>query len=80
MRMEYFAHGTEPAKSCDCHVKYLICEKSEKLATEDCPKGDTQERVYLMKEEDTYTDDSRYLLTKEMAGSRCDVHGTKKAE
>lgn len=80
VRKEYFAHGTEPLQKCDCHVRYYVCKVSEKLAVEACPKEKISERVYLKKGDDTYTDDSRYILTQEMAGSRCDVHGKSEEE
>lgn len=74
MRKEYFAHGTEPVQKCDCHVKYRVCQVSGKLAVEGCPKEKISEEVYLKKEGDNYTDDSRYTVTDEIAGSYCDIH------
>lgn len=42
-RTEYFADGTAPTESCDCHVK--ICTVSDRLANDYCPTADTS--VYL---------------------------------
>jgi penicillin-binding protein 1A len=71
---EYFVSGTQPLKSCTCHVKYRICTKSEKPATEYCPEKEVEERVYLIKEEESETADSRYTFSKKKSKSRCKEH------
>ena len=74
-RKEYFARGSEPQKSCDCHVKYYICKESGKPSNENCPKEQVESRVFLIKEETQETEDTPYILPRTIAGSSCDVHG-----
>jgi penicillin-binding protein 1A len=74
LEQEYFVSGTQPVKSCTCHVKYRICKISGKPATESCPEKDVEERVYLVKEETSKTRDSRYILSAKTAKKRCDKH------
>ena len=66
VRREYFVSGTQPTENCDCHVKYRVCKKSGKLATEKCPKSQVEERVYLIKEEQGTTKDTPYVLTPKL--------------
>lgn len=46
-REEYFAPGTIPTETCDCHVKVRICTESGQTAGEYCPH--VEEKVYLVK-------------------------------
>ena len=39
---EYFVKGTEPKKSCTCHVTAEICKKTHKLATDKCLEKETK--------------------------------------
>lgn len=73
-RMEYFVRGTEPKKSCDCHVKYYICKESGKPINENCPKKDIESKVFLMKEEMQDTKDTSYVVSKDFSENTCDVH------
>lgn len=52
-KTEYFAKGTVPLQTCDCHEKVTICTESGCRATEYCPH--TKEVVYLIKEESETT-------------------------
>lgn len=74
VRREYFVSGTQPTENCDCHVKYRVCKKSGKLATEKCPKSQVEERVYLIKEEQGTTKDTPYVLTPKLRSSQCNIH------
>ena len=74
VRREYFVNGSQPVQNCDCHVKYRICKKSGKLATEKCPEDQVEEKVYLIKEETGKTKDSPYVMSKKMRNSRCSLH------
>ncbi len=72
---EYFVKGTVPTKTCDCHVEVEICEESELLATEFCPKKET--KVFITRPNaDTDTAwksaaDAKYMLTIK---DECKIH------
>lgn len=68
-QMEYFAVGTEPTKSCDCHVTITVCEGSGLKANSFCPKS-TQ--TYL-KEAVEGTEECGYVLP-ENAEKTCTEH------
>lgn len=53
VKTEYFAKGTVPLQTCDCHEKVTICTETGCRATEYCPH--TKEVVYLIKEESETT-------------------------
>ena len=74
MRREYFLNGTQPVQNCDCHVRYRVCKKSGRLATEKCPEKQVEERVYLIKEETGKTKDSPYVLSSKLKNSKCSLH------
>lgn len=88
MRKEYFAVGTVPSESCDVHVKLKICKKSQRVASEFCPKEDVEEVVYLIKNESITqtdakgkevvrnyrTDDTPNVIPKDIKDSVCNVH------
>ena len=76
VQREYFVNGTQPVQACNCHVKYRICKKSGRLATEKCPEDQVQERVYLMKEEKGKTKDSPYVMSSKLRNSKCNKHGS----
>ena len=42
---EYFIAGTQPTKTCECHVKVEICDDTELLANENCPHK--TEKVFI---------------------------------
>ena len=42
----YFANGTQPTETCDCHTKLKICTLSGKVAGPNCPASSVQEVVY----------------------------------
>ena len=58
-KVEYFAKGTQPTEYCDIHVKAAVCETSNDLATEYCPK--VKEGVFLVKTETGKTADTPYI-------------------
>lgn len=71
-RTEYFANGTVPTEFCDCHVAVKICKDSGKRATEYCPE--TEDKVFLIKEETSKTDDTPYILPKDIDKDLCPLH------
>lgn len=73
-RTEYFAAGTVPTDFCDCHVAVKVCKDSGKKATEYCP--DTEDKVFLIKEETSKTDDTPNILPKDMDKDLCPLHKT----
>ena len=62
---EYFAKGTAPKKTCDCHVQVEICKKSNKLAGEFCTEKEM--KVFLTDSKDK--DDSKYKVPTD----KCDI-------
>lgn len=74
LKQEYFVSGTQPDTICTCHVKYRICQVSKKTATEKCPQKEVEEIVYLVKEEEVTTKDSRYVFSRKQAKASCDKH------
>lgn len=71
---EYFVRGTQPKENCNCHIKYTLCKTSGKLATDNCPMEDVQEKVFLMKKETGDTKDTPYVLPEDLPGLICDKH------
>lgn len=63
VRTEYFAKGTQPKDKCDVHEKVIICKETKKIANEFCP--DTEEAVYLIKDETSATKDAPYIKPTE---------------
>ncbi len=74
VRREYFVNGTQPVENCTCHVKYRICKESGKPATDKCPRDQVEEKVYLMKEEESGTKDSPNIMTDQMRKEKCNKH------
>lgn len=73
-KKEYFVRGSEPDKSCDCHVKYFICKDSGMPAREACPKKRVVSRVFLLKEETQDTEDTPYILPQDFRQKSCTKH------
>ncbi len=64
IKTEYFARGTQPKESCDCHVKYTFSNSTGHMA-ETGASASTNDKVYLNKDESTYkaqTKDTPYLI------------------
>ena len=64
IKTEYFARGTQPKESCDCHVKYTFSNSTGHMA-ETGASTSTNDKVYLNKDESTYkaqTKDTPYLI------------------
>lgn len=64
IKTEYFARGTQPKESCDCHVKYTFSNSTGHMA-ETGAFASTNDKVYLNKDESTYkaqTKDTPYLI------------------
>ncbi len=57
-KTEYFAEGTEPAVSCDCHVTVSVCNETGLAANSYCPQT---EKTYL-KEAPEGTVDCEFVL------------------
>lgn len=64
---EYFAKGTVPTKSCDCHVEAEICTVSGKLANENCKTKEN--KIFITTETKSDKDDDKYVLPEE----KCDT-------
>lgn len=75
VRREYFAAGTQPVKNCTCHVRYLFCEDSKALASEQCPDEKTYSKVLLEKKETTETEDTPYTVAENVTKELCRIHG-----
>ncbi len=73
-RIEYFAKGTVPTQTCTVHTKVSICKESGHFATPYCPLDSLEERVYLIKEETSPTDDTPYILPKGDLATPCPIH------
>ena len=68
---EYFVKGTEPKKTCTCHVKAEICEDTKKIASEHCPKK--KELVFITRNGSKNwksAGDSKYMLPEK----ECNKH------
>lgn len=64
IKTEYFASGTQPKESCDCHVKYTFSDSTGHVA-ETGASASTNDKVYLNKDEAAYkaqTKDTPYLI------------------
>ena len=64
IKTEYFARGTQPKESCDCHVKYTFSNSTGNMA-ETGASASTNDKVYLNKDESNYkaqTKDTPYLI------------------
>lgn len=72
VRTEYFASGTVPTEKCDVHIKLTICKDSGLRATEFCPN--TEEKVYLLKEETSQTKDTPYIMPAGLDQHYCTEH------
>ena len=61
---EYFVKGTEPKKSCTCHVTAEICEDSKNVANSNCPHKKNQ--VFITRGSDSKNwksaADAKYML------------------
>ena len=72
---EYFIKGTQPTKTCECHVKVQICTDTGLLANEFCPNK--EEKVFITRpdyETNTHwqrADDAKYMLTIK---DTCTIH------
>ena len=69
-RYEYFASGTEPTGTCDCHTLVTICKSNGHAAGNYCP--DTETKVYLYKGTEG-TEDAAYVMPVG-AGTTCEEH------
>lgn len=64
IKTEYFARGTQPKESCDCHVKYTFSNSTGHVAAAG-ESASTNDKVYLKKDESAYkvqTKDTPYLI------------------
>lgn len=64
---EYFAKGTVPTKSCDCHVEAEVCTVYGKLASENCKT--TEKKVFITTESGSDSDDNKYILPEDKCDS-----------
>lgn len=74
VKTEYFAKGTKPTETCNCHVKVKVCKSSGKTPSSYCPENTITEKVYLTKEETSYTADTPNLLPTGFDSKLCNVH------
>ncbi len=70
VKSEYFAKGTEPSEKCDVHIKANICTESDALSTDGCPINQVVEKIYLIKNEISKTDDTPFVLPT----AYCKIH------
>ncbi len=64
IKTEYFARGTQPKESCDCHVKYTFSNSTGHVVAAG-ESASTNEKIYLKKDESAYkaqTKDTPYLI------------------
>jgi penicillin-binding protein 1A len=73
-RTEYFAKGTVPTEYCTVHQKVSICKVSGQFASPYCPLDSLVEKVYLIKDEKSQTDDTKYLLPTNDIATPCPIH------
>ena len=73
-RTEYFAKDTIPTQACTVHTKVSICKASGHFASPYCPLDSLEEKVYLIKEETSETDDTPYLLPTGDIATTCPIH------
>lgn len=73
-RTEYFAKGTVPTQNCTCHTKVSICKISKHFASPYCPLDALEEKVYLIKDETSPTDDTPFILPKDETSTPCPIH------
>ncbi|MBE5938911.1 MAG: glycosyl transferase [Lachnospiraceae bacterium] len=73
---EYFAVGTEPTETCNCHISVKICNVSGKIANAFCPVESTTEKIYRLRMLGTEgeTLDTPYTITDALLNSRCIIH------
>ena len=69
---EYFANGTEPNTSCDCHVKVSVCNSSNAEAGGYCPNENVTTGVYLTSATEG-TEDAKAVVPENI-GESCEVH------
>lgn len=66
---EYFAKGTAPTETCDCHVRVSVCGVSGGRPTAFCPKNQLVSKTFMAVPDEGYTDDSKYAIP-----GTCSVH------
>lgn len=71
-RTEYYAPGTAPEESCDCHVVVSICQRSGQAAGSYCPDREVETAVYLT--EGTAGTADGDAVAPETTGETCQVH------
>ena len=69
---EYFANGTEPNTSCDCHVKVSVCNSSNAEAGVYCPNENVTTAIYLTSATEG-TEDAKAVVPENI-GESCEVH------
>ena len=71
---EYFVKGTEPKKSCTCHVSAEICKETKLKAAKYCPKK--KQAVFITRSSDSKNwgsaADAKYMLPEKV----CKKHKT----
>lgn len=75
-RTEYFADGTVPTESCDCHVAVTICSESHQAAGKYCPKSKRSTQVFRIRPKGSSgtTDDSPYTISSGFGRHKCSIH------
>ena len=66
---EYFAKGTAPTETCDCHVRVSVCGVSGGRPTAFCPENQLVSKTFMAVPDEGYTDDSKYAIP-----GTCSVH------
>ncbi|MDD5936475.1 MAG: penicillin-binding transpeptidase domain-containing protein, partial [Clostridiales bacterium] len=73
-RTEYFAKGTVPTKYCTAHIKVSVCKDSNHFASPFCPPDHCEDKVYLIKEETSPTDDTPFIYPTDQRAETCPLH------
>ena len=46
----YYVQGTQPTTACKCHVSVYVCDKSNQIAHNNCPKAHTVTMIDIVRE------------------------------
>lgn len=74
---EYFAKGTAPTEYCNRHVQLKICRSTGQLVTDNCPKEDIEQKVYLIidpADDIAVTDDTLFKMPIGLSDTSCTLH------
>ena len=75
-RVEYFAKGTVPTESCDCHISLTLCKRTNQVAQKHCPKKYLYTKIYRKRPSGSKgtTADSQYCAPFDPSTYLCKIH------